>query len=188
MLFIGGIVVTAFLCAGGMFKLRRMEVADMKASDEMLALGSRVWGYLTPAQQQELSGITSLLLQEEWIEEHVETSLLNGVSAERVLIELANRGYIVLGQGVFRKHASPLDYIQPNPIPEEVTTEAEPTEGEESAAEAVVSVEPDEEDTPIVILTGEDCKQCASVRTQPTEVADSENPKTSENPLKDKSE
>lgn len=116
-LFIGGMVVIVFFVMGGVFNLRRHDIRAMKASDSMTATGNAVWSYLTPPQQEELNQISSLLVQEEWIEENVEQSVMNGVSAERILIELANRGLVILGQGVFRRHSSPLDFIDPKAKP-----------------------------------------------------------------------
>lgn len=108
---IGGIVITVFMVMGGVFNLRRTDMKSMKAMDSMTSTGNLVWSYLTPAQQDELNQIDSLLIQEEWITENVESDVLNGATAERVLIELANRGFVILGKGVFRRHSSPLDYI-----------------------------------------------------------------------------
>ena len=112
-LFIGGIVITIFLVMGGAFNLRRHDIKTMESIDAMTSTGTRAWSYLTPEQQDELKAIESLLVQEEWLEEHVGQEVLGGVSAERVLIEFANRGFIILGQGVFRRHSSPLDFINP---------------------------------------------------------------------------
>lgn len=156
-LFIGGIVVTIFLVMGGVFNLRRHDMKSMKSIDEMTATGTRVWSYLTPKQQDELKSIESLLVQEEWVEQNVEQDVLNGVSAERVLIEFANRGFIVLGQGVFRRHSSPLDFIEPKAQIIEVTepetaveaSEVKDEEGESPTVEPVV-----------IVVSGDVCSQC----------------------------
>lgn len=131
---IGGIVITVFMVMGGVFNLRSKDIKSMKAMDSLTSTGSLVWSYLSPAQQEELNQIDSLLVQEEWIAEHVEASVLNGVSPERVLIELANRGFIILGQGVFRRHSSPLDYI--NAKAPSITEPAEVSEGPLTKEEA----------------------------------------------------
>lgn len=156
LLFVGGVIVTVFLVMGGMFNLRRHDMQTMKTVDAMTATGTRVWSYLTPQQQEELKAIESLLVQEEWIEENVEQEVLGGVSAERVLIEFANRGFIILGQGVFRRHASPLDFIEPKAqfveeadIPaEEPELVVEEQEAEVASESLPVESTPDEKKSP----------------------------------------
>jgi predicted transcriptional regulator len=173
-LFIGGIIVTIFLVMGGMFNLRRHDMKAMKSIDEMTATGTRVWSYLTPNQQDELKSIESLLVQEEWIEQNVEQSVLNGVSAERILIEFANRGFILLGQGVFRRHSSPLDFIEPKAQiievsgPETISEDAEVKDVEEESPKV----------EPIVIVSGDVCSQCKQLLpSEPTEIPKEETPK-----------
>lgn len=181
LLFIGGIVVTVFLVMGGMFNLRRHDMAAMKSIDEMTATGTKVWSYLTPAQQDELKSIESLLIQEEWIEENVEPSVLNGVSPERILIEFANRGFIILGQGVFRRHSSPLDFIEPKAQilePLEVFTDDEEIGSEEDQVEEDV-----EKEELILVVSGNKCPTCNQLLPeQPLEEQEHivENPKSKE--------
>ena len=158
-LFVGGIIVTVLLVMGGVFNLRRHDMKAMKTIDEMTATGTRVWSYLTPQQQDELKAIESLLVQEEWIEENVEPEVLGGVSAERVLIEFANRGFIILGQGVFRRHSSPLDFIEPRAqfIEETIVLEAD-TEPKEDVEEEVL-----EKAIPVVVISEHNCEQCKHI-------------------------
>lgn len=143
-LFVGGIIVTVLLVMGGAFNLRRHDMKAMKSIDEMTATGTRVWSYLTPQQQDELKAIESLLVQEEWIEQHVDSEVLGGISAERVLIEFANRGFIILGQGVFRRHSSPLDFIEPKAqfVEESKTSEEDGELPEIEEKEIVIVFEP----------------------------------------------
>lgn len=175
-LFIGGIVVTIFLVMGGAFNLRRHDMNTMRSIDEMTATGTRVWSYLTPKQQDELKSIESLLVQEEWIERNVEQDVLNGVSAERVLIEFANRGFIVLGQGVFRRHSSPLDFIEPKAqiieVPEpETVVEASEAKDEEDEGPTVEPV--------VIVVSGDVCSQCKQLLpSEPVEISKEETPKT----------
>jgi hypothetical protein len=145
-IFIGGIIFTVFLVMGGVFNLRRHDMTAMKSADSLTLAGNHVWSYLTPQQQEELNKIDSLLVQEEWIEENVEISVFNGVSAERILIELANRGFVILGKGVFRRHSSPLDFIDPTAPPVELPEEIfegplTKEETEKLAAEEAISVQ-----------------------------------------------
>lgn len=158
-LFVGGIVITLFLVMGGAFNLRRHDMKTMESIDAMTSTGTRVWSYLTPEQQDELRAIESLLVQEEWLEEHVEQGVLGGVSAERVLIEFANRGFIILGQGVFRRHSSPLDFIEPNAqfVEETIVLEA----GDD--LEEVAEPEELKKDAPVVVVTKDDCEQCKHI-------------------------
>lgn len=182
-LFVGGIVITLFLVMGGAFNLRRHDMKTMESIDAMTSTGTRVWSYLTPEQQDELKSIESLLVQEEWLEEQVEQEVLGGVSAERVLIEFANRGFIILGQGVFRRHSSPLDYIDPKAPP--ITEAVEVFEGpltkedtekalmgddigtdsslEESAVTTGIKEEEQAKVVPPVIISKDDCEQCKHI-------------------------
>ena len=155
-LFIGGIVITIFLVMGGAFNLRRHDMRTMESIDAMTATGTRVWSYLTPKQQDELKAIESLLVQEEWLEEHVEQEVLGGVSAERVLIEFANRGFIILGQGVFRRHSSPLDFIEPKAQFVEETIVLATDDNLEDDVEEEIPLK----ETPVIVISGDDCEQC----------------------------
>lgn len=159
-LFVGGIIVTVLLVMGGVFNLRRHDMKAMKSVDAMTATGTRVWSYLTPQQQDELKAIESLLIQEEWIEENVGPEVLGGVSAERVLIEFANRGFIILGQGVFRRHSSPLDFIEPKAqfIEEETVALEADTEPKEDVEEESL-----EKAIPVVVISEDNCEQCKRI-------------------------
>lgn len=155
LLFVGGIIATVFLVMGGMFNLRRHDMESMKSIDAMTATGTRVWSYLTPLQQEELKAIDSLLVQEEWLEEHVDPEVLAGVSPERVLIEFANRGFIILGQGVFRRHASPLDFIEPKAQFVEETIVLDPDNDLEDAEREVP-----EKGISVLVISADACVEC----------------------------
>jgi hypothetical protein len=165
MILIGGLAVTVCFALGGMFNLKRHDLKAMKNEDAMTAAGVRVWSSLAPSQQEELNQIDSLLVQEEWVEANVEPSILNGLSPERVLIELANRGFITLGQGVFRRHASPLDFINPAAQETETVEENPASEQprEEDTAMSEENISSEEPESPIVIITGDDCGQCKAL-------------------------
>jgi hypothetical protein len=127
-LLLGGIVATVFFVMGGVFNLKRQDRLAVKESDILTSIGNHVWSYLTPPQQEELANIDSLCEQEEWIEDHVDPSVMKGTSAEKVLVELANRGFISLGKGPFKRHVSAIDFIQPKTdttIPESQTVNEE---------------------------------------------------------------
>jgi hypothetical protein len=185
---IGGVIVTIFLVMGGTFNLRRLDTKAMKADDSMAAIGFKVWSYLTPAQQEELKEIDSLFVQEQWVEEHVEPSVLNGVSAERILIEFANRGFIQLGRGVFRRHASPLDFIEPEARILEVseakeaeeTTTPEEEVTSETAAENSSEGET-EQKLPVILVAHGQCCRCTELSTELSKATDPEVKITPEN-------
>ena len=140
-------VCMAFGFGGGAFGMRRQDRKDGKAAAALSGTVTRVWAGLAPEQQEELTGLHSLYMQEEWVEENIDYTLRRGVTAERMLIELANRGLIPLGEGTFKRHASPLDFIEPKAPAHPVT---DPELGMTSRAlEALLPEAPEEAATPV---------------------------------------
>lgn len=107
-----GAVCTVLFTLGGVFNLRKMDSNRVKESDILMGIGNHVWSYLTLPQQEELSNMKLLYKQEEWLESHVTNEVLKGLPAEKVLVELANRGFISLGHGTFKRQMTAMDFIE----------------------------------------------------------------------------
>lgn len=123
--------------------LRRETSKHHKREEQLHATGYRIWAHLTSAQQEELSKVSTLIEQEEWVERNIDPSLLNGVSPEKLLVFYANEGILLLGKGTFRRHMSPLgDIMQATPKREAIIEEPSDSTDEDDT-NSVVKPSPD---------------------------------------------
>jgi hypothetical protein len=111
-LIVGGIivVVVGWFVAG--WQLRRADKRDATIVARSYTAGNSVWAALTPKEKEALSSKKTRIEQEDWIDANVPAGLMGTLNAERLIVELANQGVILLGLGSPRRSASPLDYVQ----------------------------------------------------------------------------
>lgn len=104
------IVVVGWFIAG--WQLRRADKRDTQILTQSFSSGNAVWGALTPSEKEALASKKTRIEQEDWIDANVPAGLMGTLNAERLVVELANQGVILLGLGSPRRTASPLDYVK----------------------------------------------------------------------------
>lgn len=104
------IVVVGWFIAG--WQMRRADKRDSRILTQSFSSGNAVWSALTPSEKEELSSKKTRIEQEDWVDANVPAGLMGTLNAERLVVELANQGVILLGLGSPRRSASPLDYVQ----------------------------------------------------------------------------
>jgi hypothetical protein len=104
------IIVVGWFLAG--WQLRRADKRYANIISQSFSAGNAVWGALTPSEKEELTSKKTRIEQEDWVDANVPAGLMGTLNAERLIVELANQGVILLGLGSPRRSASPLDYVQ----------------------------------------------------------------------------
>lgn len=106
------VVVGWFLTGYSSFRNRKQENV---AASNLDSASNSFWFSLSSAQQKELDELDTFVAQEDWVEENAIPSMLLSTNAEKIVIGLANKGFIRLAAGPPRRLASVVDIMSSRP-------------------------------------------------------------------------
>lgn len=106
-LFVIIIAVVAVALIVSRINVYRIDKQYIKSSDLLTSQTNALWGSLIPSEQEQFEKLDTFVEQEAWIEERLPAE--SGVKAEKVIVELANRGLIVMGLGNSRRNNNVFD-------------------------------------------------------------------------------
>lgn len=97
------------------WQVHRANKVDNTAQSLLTSSATTYWFSLSDAQQQKLMSLATLVDQEVFVSETAAPDVLMKTVPERIVISLANQGFILMGSGVPQRLASVTDFIVATP-------------------------------------------------------------------------